>query len=312
MKPESSLPKLKRLLLPTVFLVALFSAVAGYATEQYAAATGADCRFCHFDPLGGGELTAAGKGYQLSLRPRVAQNQIGPAVLSRWLQLVAGYIHILTAFMWFGTILYVHLVLKPAYASKGLPRGEVRVGLASMAIMAVSGAVLTYYKVPSLSLLLSSRFGLLLLAKITIFAIMVLSALYVVLIIGPKLKNKQLLPAPETGEFSAAELAGFNGESGRPAYIAYRGRVYDVSGSRLWKDGSHMKRHQAGVDLTEILAQAPHGDEKILALPERGWLSDKKTPPANDAQRRVFYFMAYMNLGFVFLIALILALWRWY
>jgi len=25
--------------------------------------------------------------------------------------------------MWFGTILYVHLLLKPAYAARGLPRG---------------------------------------------------------------------------------------------------------------------------------------------------------------------------------------------
>jgi len=41
----------------------------------------------------------------------------------------------------------VHLVLKPAYASKGLPSGEVKVGLVSMAVMAITGSVLTYYKV---------------------------------------------------------------------------------------------------------------------------------------------------------------------
>jgi hypothetical protein len=41
--------------------------------------------------------------------------------------------------MWFGTILYVHLLLKPAYASHGLPRGELIVGWGSIALIAVTG-----------------------------------------------------------------------------------------------------------------------------------------------------------------------------
>ena len=41
-------------------------------------------------------------------------------------------------------------------------------------------------------------------------------------------------------EFDADELAGFNGENGNPTYIAYDGKVYDVSESKLWRNGQHM------------------------------------------------------------------------
>ena len=73
-----------------------------------------------------------------------------------------------------------------------------------------------------------------------------------------------------------------------------------------------MIRHHAGVDLTDILSQAPHGEEKVLDMPEVGRLSMKKDVSPHETHKKVFYFMAYMNLGFVFIICLILALWRWY
>lgn len=230
----------------------------------------------------------------------------------RLIKLLFGYLHIITAFMWFGTILYVHLVLKPAYASKGLPRGEVKVGLISMAVMAVSGMVLTYYKVPSLDMLVSSRFGILLLIKITLFCIMVSSALYVVLVIGPQLRKKRPLPPKDAALLSRHDFFAFDGEDERPAYVAYKEKIYDVTRSKLWKDGGHMKRHQAGTDLTEILSQAPHGEDKITAMPQVGKLTAEQTSSAKKIRERVYYFMAYMNLGFVFIIAFILALWRWY
>ena len=36
-------------------------------------------------------------------------------------------------------------------------------------------------------------------------------------------------------ELSLEELAEKDGKEGRPVYIAYKGRIYDVSGSKLWK-----------------------------------------------------------------------------
>ena len=298
-----------------IFLFLLFSILVfsvSQATEEYAETTGKDCEVCHIDPLGGGDLTEFGEGFFVSINPSASSNRTSQKSISRFVKLIVGYIHMITAFMWFGTILYVHLVLKPAYASKGLPRGEVRVGLISMGLMAITGSILTYYKIPSLDLLVSSKFGILLLIKISIFTVMVISALFAVLVIGPRLKKKKALPLSDSGDLTLQELIGFDGEDGRPAYIAYKGKIYDVGKSKLWKNGSHMKRHQAGTDLTEILSQAPHEEDKVLAMPEVGQLSAGKASSPDEIHKKVFYFMAYMNLGFVFVVVLIFALWRWF
>ena len=303
-------PKYFLIILTTIYFATLFTS-QGNTTEEYADTTGSECKVCHIDPLGGGELTEIGQGYLLSMSPETLQNEKNSGQASRVIRLIFLYIHITTAFLWFGTILYVHLVLKPAYASKGLPSGEVKVGLVSMVIMALTGIVLTYYKVPSLSLLFSSNFGILLLAKIIIFTIMVSSAIIVVLVIGPKLRKRKNMQPVSSDNLTIEELANFDGEEGRPAYLAYKGIIYDVSQSKLWGNGNHMTRHQAGVDLTDILSQAPHDEDKILSMPEVGQLSIQKANPRVEPHKKVFYFMAYMNLGFVFIITLILSLWRW-
>jgi predicted heme/steroid binding protein len=51
-------------------------------------------------------------------------------------------------------------------------------------------------------------------------------------------------------KFTKNELAQYNGKDGAPAFIAYEGKVYDVSHSFLWQDGRHQVLHTAGVDLT--------------------------------------------------------------
>lgn len=61
--------------------------------------------------------------------------------------------------------------------------------------------------------------------------------------------------------FTKKELREFNGEEGRPAYIAFKAKVYDVSNSRFWTDGKHQGRHSAGNDLTESILNAPHSEE---------------------------------------------------
>ena len=45
-------------------------------------------------------------------------------------------------------------------------------------------------------------------------------------------------------------------------WVAYKGKVYDVSQSRLWKNGQHYE-HWAGQDLTKELEDAPH-TEKVF------------------------------------------------
>jgi predicted heme/steroid binding protein len=76
-------------------------------------------------------------------------------------------------------------------------------------------------------------------------------------------KLKVTFLAGELRKFTSKELEEHNGKNGKPAYIAYQGKVYDISGSDLWRDGEHMGMHQAGRDLTEELELAPHREEML-------------------------------------------------
>lgn len=150
-----------------------------------------------------------------------------------------------------------------------LPRDEVKLGLISMVVMGLTGAILFAYRVPDATLLFSTRFGLLLLLKIILYLIMVCSALFVVIFLGPCLQRKRAEPSLSGNEsMSLEQLAEFDGKGGRKAYFAYQGDNYDATDSTLWKSGSRMGRHQAGSDLTEVLSQSSHGKDKVKSLPQ--------------------------------------------
>lgn len=57
-----------------------------------------------------------------------------------------------------------------------------------------------------------------------------------------------------------AQLALRNGQDKPEVWIAFQGKVYDVTTSRLWKNGKHYE-HWAGQDLTDELQDAPHTEE---------------------------------------------------
>ena len=67
----------------------------------------------------------------------------------------------------------------------------------------------------------------------------------------------------EQKKVTKQELEENNGKNGKPAYIAYQGKVYDVSESSFWMDGDHLGMHQAGKDLTGELEMAPHKEENL-------------------------------------------------
>ncbi|MCH7397520.1 cytochrome b5 [Belliella sp. DSM 107340] len=62
--------------------------------------------------------------------------------------------------------------------------------------------------------------------------------------------------------YTKQQLALRNGQDKPEIWIAYKGMIYDVSNSRLWKNGKHYE-HWAGQDLTEELTDAPH-TEKVF------------------------------------------------
>lgn len=60
-----------------------------------------------------------------------------------------------------------------------------------------------------------------------------------------------------TNKISKRKLSLHNGQDNPDVWVAYKGLVYDVTESRLWRNGKHYE-HWAGQDLTDELEDAPH------------------------------------------------------
>jgi predicted heme/steroid binding protein/uncharacterized membrane protein len=73
-------------------------------------------------------------------------------------------------------------------------------------------------------------------------------------------------------EMTREELSAFDGTEGKPVYVAYQAKVYDLTASRLWPKGVHMKRHASGRDLTADISAAPHGSDVLGRYPQVGVL----------------------------------------
>jgi len=73
-------------------------------------------------------------------------------------------------------------------------------------------------------------------------------------------------------EIDKKELEKYNGRDGNATYVAAEGKIYDVSASRLWKNGVHMNRHHAGHDLTNEFGAAPHDTEVLQRFEQIGIL----------------------------------------
>jgi predicted heme/steroid binding protein len=75
--------------------------------------------------------------------------------------------------------------------------------------------------------------------------------------------DANIIDNPNTGDvtttydYTPETLSKYNGLNGQPAYIALKGKVYDVSKLPLWKAGSHFGMI-AGVDLTSLFSKSPH------------------------------------------------------
>ncbi len=87
--------------------------------------------------------------------------------------------------------------------------------------------------------------------------------------VAPVVRAEQSVP---DRKFSEMELRQYNGERGRPAYIAYNGVVYDVTNAPNWRGGMHRDLHYSGLDLTRSLHKAPHSESVFQRVPPVGRL----------------------------------------
>ena len=77
------------------------------------------------------------------------------------------------------------------------------------------------------------------------------------------MNNLQDLPS-----YTRSQLALRNGQDRPEIWCAFEGIIYDVSASRLWKNGKHYE-HWAGQDLTAEMLAAPHNEnvfDKFVAV----------------------------------------------
>lgn len=309
------------------FLVVLFATIVisclnsglAHALPQYAEAVDKDCTYCHVELTGGEALTAEGLKFREFIfgteeDESTNEPEKTTPVREKIFWLLVGFVHFCAGFIWLGTIIYIHLVLKPAYAASGLPKSELKLAWLCMSLIGLTGLLLTFRDFSSLNMMLSSSFGKIILAKIVVFSTMLSTAAFVTLFIGPRIKKKiqtaDISDIDLTRGITAAQLAGFDGQDSRSAYVVVDGKVYDVSESRLWKGGVHMKRHRAGEEMSAAIADAPHGKEVMQRVPEISQLVPSDDP--QETIKKVFYFLAYSNLIFVFVIIFLLSLLRFW
>ncbi|MGA3110529.1 MAG: cytochrome b5 domain-containing protein [Candidatus Bathyarchaeia archaeon] len=89
-------------------------------------------------------------------------------------------------------------------------------------------------------------------------------------------------------KFSAEDLKQFDGSNGKPLYVIFKGKVYDLTASPLWLQGTHMSMHNKNDDLTEAIKTAPHSEDNVFRFPYIGELAEPvlqgptSSPPAEQ------------------------------
>lgn len=124
-----------------------------------------------------------------------------------------------------------------------------------------------------------------------------------------------------TGMVSEEDLRRNDGREGRPAYVAYKGKVYDVSSSKMWREGAHVRRHNAGQDLTDSIAAAPHDESVFERVREVGELavSMKSDQGMEEVPPLLGWFLArhphpisvHFPIAYVAAVAVLLILYLW-
>jgi hypothetical protein len=91
----------------TCFIIIL-QPLPAQSTPDYARQTGFECKHCHVDVIGGGPLTQAGKDFLEDVKAKGLYRPLTAA--QHYVRLIIGYLHLMAAIIWFGTIMYVHVL----------------------------------------------------------------------------------------------------------------------------------------------------------------------------------------------------------
>jgi predicted heme/steroid binding protein len=312
-----------RLAAVVVILVgcSLLAAGQALALPEYASRTGKPCDYCHST---GGAFTPEGEafrdaGYQLPSEARTpdgadspegeaagggvgegAEPQEGASVLlslPQWLRSILRGAHLLAALVWLGAMVSVFLVQRTQIADTGIPAAYIKLAWPAIAVVGLSGLPLALGMVSDSGMLTASRWGQILLAKIVLYLGFVFIAGSATFVVSPRLRRlaEQTRPARSQEQFKA---------QGRIT-VLYRGRVYDVTGSRLWPEGRHARRHDAWQDLTTSLEKAPHGTEVFA----RFQLLEDAGEQGPLAVKRLFIAMMALSVVLALSAVFLLAIW---
>jgi predicted heme/steroid binding protein len=261
------------------------------ATPQYSAQTGRDCAYCHVSP--GGALTAEGAAFkengfrvQAASPGRSGAAVPGPIIpYPGWLWEALLWVHVAAIVAWLAG---VHI---------NTPRTD-RLAWPALIVLGATGILLTLGKVGSADALSSTRWGALLLTKTALFVVLLAIATIATFVIEPR------LAAQGKSEPRRSRSQGHFKAQGRVT-VVYRGKVYDVTGSRLWPEGKHARRHDAWQDLTGALAGAPHGPEVL----ERFTLVEDAGEDRSVALMSIYTVMRYASFALMLAALLVVVFW---
>lgn len=301
-----------------VVAILAISARPAAALPEFSADTGKDCTYCHVTP--GGPVNSNGEAFRdnaFRLPSSTTSNSgttsptageppgdgqpatVGPVLsYGRWLRALFLWGHILAVIVWLGAITTVFLVQRLQIAAAGIPRGYLRLALPALSIVGITGVLLTLGSISGAGTLWEARWGALLLTKIAIYVVLVVIAATATLVINPRLKglvDVKRRPGRSQEQFKA---------QGRVT-VLYRGRVYDITGSRLWPEGRHARQHDAWQDLTASLADAPHGADVL----ERFTVIEDADQDRTPLPMRLYLGLSLVSIVLILAVVLVVAAW---
>jgi arsenite oxidase small subunit len=111
--------------------------------------------------------------------------------------------------------------------------------------------------------------------------------------------------------FTLDELRKYNGKDGKPLYLIFKGKVYNLSESKLWANGEHMGMHVFDEKLEETIQQAPHAEEVLSRFQIIGEVKQEAFPKGEsavgkgpDMQKREFLKLVAAGGGALAIVAL--------